>query len=230
MGRELGADEHPRLQLSLILIGSPDNTLDVDTYVFGRDNNDAVKALFDNDKAAFKAHRLNGSAVEPLIDSVVRANVEHAATDYELFAGDFKCIRSGLSMDARCVATERAQKLAGTILQLQGSPLARPITSRHTDLAPGGVVAILAPKAQLDALAKLKPVPSLQLWVHDAEHPELPTLRFRNVATKAPEPIQFQVSEMITTSKCFPTAKSYGAMCFSWVPLRLESIAQIPEK
>jgi hypothetical protein len=172
---------------------------------------------------------LNGSSVEPLTDAVVRKRVEVAALAYEqgrFTKDEYKqCAAPNAFPDPRCV---KALQLAEVILLLQGTPEAQPITSRHTDDAPGGVVAILAPKSQLDTLARLTPMPTLRLWVHDAEHPDKPTLRFRDAGSGSVTPVQLQVSELETKETCFATNKPYGSLCFAWVPLRLETLAPLP--
>jgi hypothetical protein len=238
LGRSLKTGEVPSLQLSVQLVAKAGTTLDVDTYVFSRDDNAVVKKLFDNDKTSFNARRLNASPIEPFTDAVVRKRIEEAARKFTApnkpmpkqcasLLNPGSANRSSAYL--KCRSDAEAQELADLILLLQGTPAALPITSRHADLAPGGVVAILAPKRQLDALAKLNPSPQLQLWVHDTDSPDKPTVRFRDPVSKQRTPISIQLTELQGQDRCFQTNKIYGTLCFVWVPLRLESIAELPQ-
>jgi hypothetical protein len=256
LGRDLAQGELPHFQLSVVLVGKPNELLDVDTYIFSRDNNEAVKALFANDKSSFNAHRLNAATVEPLTEEIVRKRVFEAAWQYQqqippmpwncanhpevvavypqakaapVFVGNagFGAVSAAPSP---CVQGIRAYQLGNLILNLQGTPEAQPINSRHTDDAPGGMVAVLAPRDQLKILASHNPLPRIQIWVHDKDHPEKPTNRFRTADGKSRVPIEVSATEMLTSDKCFDTTRHYGAICFTWVPLRLESIAALPDE
>jgi hypothetical protein len=239
LGRSLQAGEHPKLQVTVILVGNPKlDTLDVDTYLLSRNDDNAIRDLFSDDKYSFNPERLNASSVEPLTDAVVRARVEKAASEFVASMGMVDgrspsgqaCLKTfPIAYGPAYISCVRTKELAELVLTLQGTPAVQPIQSRHTDWAPGGQAAILAPEKQLKALVqqahdKAQSMPVLQVWVHDEDHPERPTIHFQNTTTKERRPVSIPVDEMISQDKCIPIKKAFGDICYVWVPLRLEAL------
>lgn len=249
LGRKYQAGQNLELQYSVRLIGKPTDSMEIDSYLFGRDDNEAVKALFSNDKPAFKGRSLNGTSIEPLTNEVIQKRVEDAVE--ELFSPDPECIFSQntfgmrysqtLSGNKTAPGSHRKQdalcnnkfkkKLANIVLALQGTPSPVPISNRHTDVAPGGIIALLVRKKELEEYLKTDiQTPLLEVWVHEAEKPNSATLRFSDPQTKAVKPQRIALREFSDSNKCIKSSKPHGELCFIWVPLRLEAISEYSTK
>lgn len=240
LGDNFDAKQEFDLQYSVRLIGKPSESMEIDSYVFGRDNNDAVKALFLNDKPAFKGRKLNGTSIEPLSDAVIQKRVQHAVAIY--LAPISGCVigAKGIEPQGDLFRGDRARKiqckktqeehLANVVLSLQGTPSPIPVTNRFTDVAPGGIVALLARKDELTALASKNPAPFLEVWVHVAGKPDSATLRFSDPQTSTVTPQKIDLSEFRDPNKCITSSKPHGDLCFIWVPLRLEAISKFVDE
>lgn len=124
--------------------------------------------------------------------------------------------------------TAKLNQLVKALTAIQDIPGAYPVSNRHTASAPGGVVAILAPRTQLTALSAMESPPKLELWVHEAGKPLSPVAAFRDPTTKAIIPLPIALSEFGANKqdhdKCIRSDKPHGDLCFVWARLNLEAI------
>jgi hypothetical protein len=240
LGPNAEVDKQFSLQYSVRLIAAPTVSMEIDSYLFGRDFNEGLQQLFANDKAVFRSRKLNGTSVVPLSDEETKLRVMAAAKVLEAGEDDRrkKCLPEvastirGFSEDQRnqqfaarmaaCDQKYRIAALADVVLALRATPSAVPVSNRHTDVAPGGTVALLVRQSDLKALKDAKA--KLELWVHEADKPEKPTLRFQDPNTKAVVPQVVDPSEFESDTRCIKSTKPHGNICYLWVPLRLEAI------
>ena len=243
LGRKYEPGNEFKLQYSIRLVGSPEAHVELDSYLFGTDNNDAVKSLFKNDKPAFKGKRLNGAPLQPVTGEITVSRVQSAAKSYfSQIDGcsehrDFSIEARGTFIadgsiykapsDEHC-QKKLAERLANVALALQEVPQLLPVSNRHTDAAPGGIAAVLVRRDDLSRLTSSGTPPYLELWVHEADKPNRATLRFSDPHTKAVLPQRIYLSEFSDDEKCVASTKPHGDICFLWVPLRLETISKYP--
>lgn len=114
-----------------------------------------------------------------------------------------------------------ANMLADVIFGLELVPPATPYSTRLTENAPGGIVAVVVRQKDVEELLSNGSNPELHLWVHEADHPEIPIKAFqleppsRSIAY---QPITLR--DLANEKHCF-VADSAGKLCYAWVDLRL---------
>lgn len=218
------------LQYSVRLVAPKDVAVEVDSYLFSKDDNGLLVSLFSNDKSAFQGHLLNAIPVTPISETDLVKSVVEAAGGFRNWGqtAQLECAKlKSVEGDSYsiCVQNTYDRLLAAVALAARGARNAAqniPAGNRYTAAAPGGIAAILIKRADI-AVMRAKDA-YFEVWVHETDKPEAPILQFSDPSRRMVFPLKIFPGEFESSVRCITSSKPHGDICFLWVPLRLERI------